>query len=159
MEFSPQQILTQQQMVDAVATVFLEHLPFNQLIGMQLGVYNREKVELQFPIKPELIGNKLQNILHGGVISSALDAVGGLFACRSVFQDVDGISFLEFQKKFSKIGTIDLRIDYLRPGRGEHFVASASLLRAGNKVAVFRMDFTNEKGILLAVGTGTYMVG
>ncbi|MDC9144294.1 hypothetical protein PSK37_27485 [Escherichia coli] len=28
------------------------------------------------------------------------------------------------------MGTIDLRVDYLRPGRGERFTATSSLLRA-----------------------------
>ena len=57
------------------------------------------------------------------------------------------------------MGTIDLRVDYLRPGRGTHFLAEARLLRAGNKVAVTRMELHNDKEELLAVGTGTYLCG
>jgi acyl-coenzyme A thioesterase PaaI-like protein len=32
-------------------------------------------------------------------------------------------------------------------------------MRSGNKVAVTRMEFFNNKEILIAVGTGTYIVG
>ena len=152
-------ILNNNQMLDLVAQVFLEHIPFNQVIGMSLGVYSPEKVELLFSRRDELIGNKMQNILHGGVTSSVLDTVGGLFAVRSIFENLDECTFEVFQKKFSKIGTIDLRVDFLRPGRGEHFTASASLLRSGNKVAVCRMELHNENQDVIAVGTGTYLVG
>ena len=152
-------ILNNTQMIDLVAQVFLEHIPFNQVIGMSLGKYSAEKVELLFSRRDELIGNKMQNILHGGVTSSVLDTVGGLFAVRSVFENLEECTFEVFQKKFSKIGTIDLRVDFLRPGRGEHFTASASLLRSGNKVAVCRMELRNENHDVIAVGTGTYLVG
>ena len=152
-------ILNNQQMLDLVAQIFLEHIPFNQVIGMSVGTYSNKKVELLFSRRDELIGNKMQNILHGGVTSSVLDTVGGLFAVRSVFENLDECTFETFQKKFSKIGTIDLRVDFLRPGRGEHFTASASLLRSGNKVAVCRMELHNENQDVIAVGTGTYLVG
>lgn len=61
--------------------------------------------------------------------------------------------------RLSRLGTIDLRIDYLRPGRGTRFSASAMLLRSGNKVAVVRSELHNELGTLIAVGTGTYLCG
>jgi uncharacterized protein (TIGR00369 family) len=61
--------------------------------------------------------------------------------------------------RLSRLGTIDLRIDYLRPGRGQRFTAQAVPLRAGNKVAVVRSELHNEDGVLVAVGTGTYLCG
>ena len=60
---------------------------------------------------------------------------------------------------FAQVGTIDLRVDYLRPGRGERFTASGRIMRSGRKVAVVRMEMHNEDALLVAVGTGTYMVG
>jgi uncharacterized protein (TIGR00369 family) len=65
----------------------------------------------------------------------------------------------EIGKQISRIGTIDIRIDYLRPGQGKYFVATASIMRAGNKVAVARMELHNDEDLLIAVGTGTYLVG
>ena len=156
---TPNTILNNEDMINLVAQVFLEHIPFNQVIGISLGAYTENKVQLCFSRRDDLIGNKLRNILHGGVTSSVLDTVGGLFAARSVFQSLKECTFADFQSKFSKIGTIDLRVDYLRPGRGELFTASAFLLRSGNKVAVCRMELHNEKEELLALGTGTYLVG
>jgi acyl-coenzyme A thioesterase PaaI-like protein len=59
----------------------------------------------------------------------------------------------------ARIGTIDMRVDYLRPGRGERFQSSGTVMRTGNKVAVTRMELRNEKDIMIAVGTGAYIVG
>ena len=58
-----------------------------------------------------------------------------------------------------KGGTIDLRIDYLRPGKGNNFVASGTILRAGKKVAAVRTELRNEQDELIAVGIGIYLVG
>ena len=33
--------------------------------------------------------------------------------------------------QFPGIGTIDLRVDYLRPGRGNHFLATGRVVRRG----------------------------
>jgi uncharacterized protein (TIGR00369 family) len=65
----------------------------------------------------------------------------------------------ELASRLARMGTIDLRVDYLRPGRGEHFIASASVLRSGNKVAVARVELHNHGGLHIASATATYLVG
>ena len=57
------------------------------------------------------------------------------------------------------MGTIDMRVDYLRPGRGERFTATSSLLRAGNKVAVARVELHNQQRDYIATATATYLIG
>ncbi len=42
---------------------------------------------------------------------------------------------------------------------GERFTATSSLLRAGNKVAVARVELHNEEQLYIASATATYMVG
>ena len=59
---------------------------------------------------------------------------------------------------FKKLNTIDLRIDYIRPGKGSLFTATGYILRAGRKVAVARMELHNENEQLIAVGTGSYII-
>ena len=54
--------------------------------------------------------------------------------------------------RFAKLGTIDLRIDYLRPAIGERFTLSAEVLRLGSRVASTRMEFRDAAGKLLASG-------
>lgn len=71
----------------------------------------------------------------------------------------DTINEDELRQRLSRMGTIDLRVDYLRPCRGERFTATSSLLRAGNKVAVARVELHNEEQLYIASATATYMVG
>ena len=63
------------------------------------------------------------------------------------------------QQRLQKLGTIDIRIDFLRPGRGNSFTATAQVIRKGKKVAVTRMELHNEEGLEIALGTATYLVG
>ncbi|TLX63293.1 thioesterase family protein [Stutzerimonas nosocomialis] len=142
----------------AVRNLF-ERIPFNRNLGIELDEVSSERVVMHLPMKPELIGNFVQGILHGGVIASLLDVVGGAMALVGAFEKHRHLSTEERLASLSRLGTIDLRIDYLRPGRGERFSASAALLRSGNKVAVVRSELHNEKGVLVAVGTGTYLCG
>jgi acyl-coenzyme A thioesterase PaaI-like protein len=60
--------------------------------------------------------------------------------------------------RFSKLGTIDLRVDYLRPAIGEYFELHAEVLRLGSRVASTRMTFLGADGRLLSTGAGAYIV-
>jgi uncharacterized protein (TIGR00369 family) len=60
--------------------------------------------------------------------------------------------------RFSKLGTIDLRIDYLRPATCPRFTATALTLRLGSRVASTRMEFADAQGRLLSTGAGAYIV-
>jgi len=136
-----------------------EKIPFNKLIGMKIETLDLDKIGIRFEMRPELVGNFTRGNLHGGVISSILDVTGGMVAWTGIMKKMEGQSFNEISERFNKIGTIDIRVDYLRPGLGEYFIATGSTLRTGNKVSVTRMELHNDKGILIAVGTGTYVVG
>ena len=136
-----------------------EKIPFNKLIGMKIETLDLDKIGIRFEMRPELVGNFTRGNLHGGVISSVMDVTGGMVAWTGIMKKMEGQSFDEISERFNKIGTIDIRVDYLRPGLGEYFVATGSTLRTGNKVSVTRMELHNDKGILIAVGTGTYVVG
>jgi len=136
-----------------------EKIPFNKLIGMKIETLDLDKIGICFEMRPELVGNFTRGNLHGGVISSVLDVTGGMVAWTGIMKKMEGQSFDEISERFNKIGTIDIRVDYLRPGLGEYFIATGSTLRTGNKVSVTRMELHNDKGILIAVGTGTYVVG
>jgi uncharacterized protein (TIGR00369 family) len=138
---------------------FFQRIPFNRLLGIQLDELSPERVLMSLPMKDELIGNFMHGILHGGVISSILDVAGGAMALIGAFERHQHLSGTERMTRLSKLGTIDLRVDYLRPGRGKHFIASAVLLRSGNKVAVVRSELHSDDGTLVAVGTGTYLCG
>ncbi len=134
-------------------------IPFNKVLGLKIESFKIEDVRVRFEMKEAFIGNYVHGILHGGVVSAVLDTTGGLTASLGVIQNMAGRTAEEIGKSLAKIGTIDLRIDYLRPGKGNYFVATGSIMRAGRRVSVTRMELYNDRKILIAVGTGTYIVG
>ncbi len=149
----------QLKMMARLAEVFSSHVPFHNVIGFKFVELTLEGCRISFENKPELIGNFVQKILHGGVTATALDVVGGAMAAVGMMEKYPEADEQELGKKLARIGTIDLRVDYVRPGRGDWFYAKARLLRSGSKVAVVRMELHDDKDTLIALGTGTYMMG
>ena len=148
-----------EQILATVAKTFEEQVPFNRILGFDIELPKDGTAKLSFQMRDDLIGNFLRGMLHGGVISSSLDVVGGLVAFVALLDQNLVQSFDEGSERFSKMGTVDLRIDFLRPGLGGSFVATGSILRAGRRIAVARMQLHNDDGTLIAVGTGTYSIG
>ncbi len=136
----------------------VKQIPFNQQVGLKMVSISQEEAEMEFFMRDELVGNFMRKTLHGGVISSALDVVGGVVALVGIFENAGDIPWEEKEKRFAQLGTIDLRVDYLRPGAGEYFRAKGYILRSGNRVTVARMELHNNENKLIAVGTGTYIV-
>ena len=152
-------LLSQQEARQMVGEIFVYHMPFNQALGLELDRLESDYAEISFASKTMLVGNAAQQILHGGVIASALDVAAGLVCVGSTLTRHDTINEEELRQRLSRMGTIDLRVDYLRPGRGERFTATSSLLRAGNKVAVARVELHNQQGDYIATATATYLIG
>ena len=151
--------MPKEKLLQLLQEITEERIPFNKLIGMKVEKLDLDNIGIRFNMRPELVGNFMRGNLHGGVISSVLDVTGGMVAWTGIMKKMEGRSFEEIAEKFAKIGTIDLRVDYLRPGLGKYFVATGSILRAGNKLSVTRMELHNDEGILIAVGTGSYVFG
>jgi uncharacterized protein (TIGR00369 family) len=148
-----------QEFYDKLHRLYEERLPFNRVLGIRVTSLNSDGGAMAISMRESLIGNVFYRTLHGGVISSLLDAVGGLTASASLVARAAGLSDEKVKAMFAQVGTIDLRVDYLRPGRGERFTASGRIMRAGRKVAVVRMEMHADDSLLVAVGTGTYMIG
>jgi uncharacterized protein (TIGR00369 family) len=142
-----------------VRRIFAERIPFNRVLGVEIVSVSYENARVRFDYRDELVGNFHRGSLHGGVVSSTLDLTGGLVAFLSAVKNAEGRTPEERVERLANVGTIDLRVDYLRPGIGASFFASGYLLRSGNKVAVTRMELHNDEDSLIAVGTGAYLVG
>jgi uncharacterized protein (TIGR00369 family) len=153
-----QEVAEEAKLLAIIRESFVERMPFNRILGIDVLSLHHEQAECRFAMRPDLVGNYVRNILHGGVISSVLDVTGGLVAFLGVQQKLKGKPVEEILERFARIGTIDLRIDYLRPGTGEWFLARGFPLRTGNKVAVTRMELFNDRNDLIAVGTAAYTV-
>lgn len=133
--------------------VMEEAIAFNRVLGLRVESFDPKAPKLRFDMRPELVGNPTRQILHGGVISATLDVTGGYAIMLRLYEEAK-----EPHKTFPNMGTIDLRIDYLRPGVGDHFELRAEVMRLGSRVASTRMEFLSADGTLLSTGSAAYIV-
>ena len=117
--------------------IYEEKIVFDRTLGLRLVSVSPEEVVARIEMRPDLVGHYAYNRIHGGVISALLDVIGSaaVMAC-----------------------TIDLRVDYLRPGIGDYFTIHAQALRVGTRVGTSRMEFRGPDGTLMSTGTGAYIV-
>jgi uncharacterized protein (TIGR00369 family) len=133
--------------------------PFIELLGIQFEPLADGDISIKVAMRNDLSRSRNSAVLHGGIISTMMDIIGGSVVVWKLKEDIKDLPLEEQAKKLSSVNTIDLRIDYLRPGKGKVFTATGSILRTGKKLAVTRMELHNEEQVLIAVGTGTYTAG
>lgn len=146
------------EFIAALTQMFEEKIVFNHVLGLKITRIHPERVAARIDMKPELMGSFVHNRIHGGVISAALDAMAGLACMAAIGARHMDEAPLQRLHRFSKLGTIDLRVDYLRPGIGDHFELRAEVMRLGSRVASTRMEFLGADGKLLSTGAGAYIV-
>jgi uncharacterized protein (TIGR00369 family) len=147
-----------EEFVSVIKEMFSEKIPFNKMLGLKVESISSDYVKTFFEMRDELLGNYNRGMLHGGVISAVIDATGGLAAFVGVQEKMHGKTLEARLERSGRISTIDLRVDFLRPGSGKRFVVTAHTLRTGNKVIVTRIELHNDQNDLIAVGTGSYLV-
>ena len=104
-----------------------EGIPFNRFLGFKVVELEDGAVCIKVPPRPEFTGDVLRPALHGGVISTLADTVGGL------------ATFTQLEKG-ERASTVDMRVDYLRPGSVDlPLFGEGKVLRMGNRVAVTEM--------------------
>ncbi len=151
-------IVFEPEFLAGLTTIFEEKIVFNQLLGLKVTSIAPQQVVARIDMRPELVGHYAYNRIHGGVISAGLDAMGGLAVMAAIGAKHMGEPPEQRLHRFAKLGTIDLRIDYLRPGIGEVFELRAEVMRLGSRVASTRMEFLGADGKLLSCGSGAYIV-
>ncbi|MFM2346799.1 MAG: hypothetical protein RL654_1552 [Pseudomonadota bacterium] len=142
----------------AITELWEQRLSFNQLLGLKVDTLEPASPSLRFDMRPELVGHYLYGRLHGGVISAVLDATGGFALTLAIAEMHPLESTSQVMHRFSRMGTIDLRVDYLRQGLGQHFIACAEVTRLGGRVASTLMRLHNDQGVLIATGAASYIV-
>ena len=151
-------VVFEPEYVEGLRKVFEELIVFNQLLGLKLVSVTHDTVVGRIAMRPDLVGHFGYNRLHGGVISAVLDTTAGLAVLAAGGARHMHEPPAQRLQRFAKLGTIDLRVDYLRPGISEHFEARAQVIRLGSRVASTRMEFLDAQGKLVSTGSGVYIV-
>jgi uncharacterized protein (TIGR00369 family) len=88
--------------IDVLRDVLISHVPFAKAINMQILDAKEREAWMSVPYDEKLIGNPDTGVIHGGVITSALDNVSGVAVQLALPERM-------------AIATLDLRIDYMKP--------------------------------------------
>ncbi|MCB9594369.1 MAG: hotdog fold thioesterase [Sandaracinaceae bacterium] len=130
-----------------VRQLFLERIPFNRVLGIEIVDLSPGMALFSVPFRPELIGDPDRRALHGGVLSAVADTCGGCAVWSRIGEN-------------DRVSTIDLRIDYLRPGQPEELRCRGSVLRLGNRVGVAQITLFHPSAAdtTIAEAKGVYSV-
>jgi uncharacterized protein (TIGR00369 family) len=112
---------------EALRHLMEELIPFNKYLGLKVAEFGEDSVTLRIPFQDHLIGDPVRPALHGGVVSMLADTAGGA-ACFMALEQT------------SRISTVDLVVDYLKPGPLKDIECRARVVRAGNRVCVAVCD-------------------
>ena len=146
------------EFVEGVKAIFEEKVVFNRVLGLQITSVLPQRVTGSIDMRPDLVGHFAYHRLHGGVISAGLDALAGLAVMAALGARHMDEPVQQRLARFARVGTIDLRVDYLRPAIGDRFDMWAEVMRIGSRVASTRMEFHAADGTLLSTGTAAYIV-
>lgn len=125
----------------------MRHHPHQQAIGFELLALTATYALGRIPYREEFVGNPLTGVIHGGIVTTLLDAVGGASVTGRCGQKLP-------------MATLDLRIDYLRPSKPRHdLFARVECYKLTRSVA-FTRGFAYDETLddPLAAMTATYML-
>jgi uncharacterized protein (TIGR00369 family) len=100
---------------------FLQRVPYVRFLGMRAELAGDEMTAI-LPFAPHLVGNTFLPALHGGVIGAFLELTA-----------LAQLSIAQRSVRLHK--TVDITIEYLRPGRALTAYARADLRKVGRRIA------------------------
>jgi len=115
--------------------------PFSVLLGAELTAVSDDEVTLELALREEL--KQQYGFAHGGVLSYLAD---------------NALTWVGAQALGTNVVTVEMKINYLRPGIGERLVARASVLSATRNFAVTRCEVyvrREGKDVLCAAAQAT----
>lgn len=115
---------------------------FNHYLGIEIEQLEEESCTAILKIRPELY-NSIEGVVHGGVTSTLADVVMGYAAAPHV----DGVQ---------QCVTVESKINYLSPAKGEYLRAQSKVIKRGGKIIIMEAHVTTDDGTLVAIALGTY---
>lgn len=122
-------------------------IPFHQVLGLELIEMAEGYALIRIPFKEALVGDPRTKRIHGGVISTAMDAAGGAAGITTLTGTED------------QIATVDMHVDYLHPGRPEDILVEGRIVRNGNLLVFTQMNARHaDDDKILAQARAVYRV-
>ena len=122
-------------------------VPYNKALGLTIDELGRGMGQMRLPYDPQLVGDPKTGVVHGGAITSLMDACGGV----AVFTKLDVAI---------PIATLDLRIDYVKPATPKRdIIARATCYKLTRNVAFVRgVAFHDDENDAIASAAATFML-
>jgi uncharacterized protein (TIGR00369 family) len=126
---------------------FMDRVPHNVALGLAVLKVTSGEATMALPYKSELVGNPDSGVMHGGAITSLMDACCGAAV------------FMKLRERMS-IATLDLRIDYLKAATpSRRVVAHAICYKTTRSVAFVRcVAHHDDPDDLIAHAVATFML-
>lgn len=126
---------------------FGEGVPHNRALGLRAVDLLPDGFVSELPYAAHLVGNPATGAVHGGVITSLIDASSGM----AVFIAMPAPS---------RIATLDLRIDYLKPSSPDSAVrCRARCYKVTRRIAFTRaVAYCEDPDDPIATSAGTFMI-
>ena len=141
-----------------ILDIWDNHVPFHKVINQKVIKLDTDSCEIGLTKTQDLVIDNVTKRLHGGVIASILDNTGALLAIINFIEYFESKDRNYIIKQSEKAGTLDLNIQYLRPGIGEKFLCIGSVVRRSKRLVVAKMELKNQTGNMVAMATGKYMI-
>lgn len=124
--------------------------PHGQAIGLKLVNVEGRRLFVKVPYAEKLVGDPDTGVIHGGVITAALDNACG-WAIR-VGQD---------EEEFGAMATLDIRIDYMKPSTPhEDLLIVAECYKKTRNVAFVRaIAYNTTEDDPVAAAVAAFMMG
>jgi len=125
---------------------YVGFIPHVAELGMSVVHAARGMAIMKLPYQDRLIGNPETGVIHGGVVTTLIDTVCGLATITA-------------PEEPSRIATLDLRIDYLRPATPKQdLFARAEVYKLTRNVAFLRAEaYESDPRDLVASAASTFM--
>ena len=130
-------------------TPYLEKIcqtPHARKLNLKLVSSGEQSITLTLPYSNNIIGDSVNNYIHSGAVSTAIDT-----AC--------GAAILQAQNNLRAMATLDLRIDHVRPAdSGADINVYADCYHLTHTIAFVRASaYTDDVKSPIATAVGTFM--
>ncbi len=119
---------------------FHKYPPIVKHFGMELS-FDDDSAIITLPYNPNL--DHGEGAIHGGAIATLLDNAG-FFTSALAADEI--------------VTTSEMSFHLLRPSRKKKLIACGKVLKIGKRQVVAEMNCKDEDGVLIAHGTGTFLI-
>lgn len=136
-----------QQMMENINRFMSDAVPHNRALGLRVVDLGAVDATMVLPYSEKLVGNPETGVVHGGAVTSLIDATCGI----AVFVKMG---------RLARIATLDLRIDYLHPATpGKDLLARAECYKLTSSVAFVRaLAHHGDADNPVASAQGTFII-